>query len=452
MPPRDGDKAMDGLLRRSLARDAAAANVCPEPDILAAYAERSLEADEMARHEQHFSACARCREQLTAIFRVGSIAEVPVAHETPKVVAAAPRAIAVSPAATQPPETRSRHGKFDWRWMVPVAAAILVVVFIYGHNAFRSGKPLNSRVEVAMSRPEQLPAAGLTDNQLSAPQPAAPPPAPAEPRAKSAGKAQPPALTGKLPQVTRKSAPTPPTLDKEAARNSALRAQYEARDDFKKRADANISNNLEKSAPAEVDTYSAAKRDADLAPPPNPPSAAPAPGAATSTQIETKAGTRVVAPAQKSLVGGMANGRMQAQSAAGSNAAAKVSKTSQVVEVQSSGLIIQAPDAGVQYRVPAVGFVERSDDGGATWQGQEVKADTEILAGAAPSENVCWLVGRGGVVLMTSDGKNWKRVQSATKVDLVAVTASDATFATVTAADGRKYSTQNGGMTWQLLK
>jgi len=53
---------------------------------------------------------------------------------------------------------------------------------------------------------------------------------------------------------------------------------------------------------------------------------------------------------------------------------------------------------------------------------------------------------------MTSDGKKWKRIPSPALVDFVGVTASDASFATVTAVDGQKFSTQNGGMTWQLMK
>jgi photosystem II stability/assembly factor-like uncharacterized protein len=61
-------------------------------------------------------------------------------------------------------------------------------------------------------------------------------------------------------------------------------------------------------------------------------------------------------------------------------------------------------------------------------------------------------VGRGGVILMTSDGKKWRRIQSPAVVDFVDVTASDASFATVTAEDGRKFSTQDSGKTWQMMQ
>lgn len=455
MPPRDDDKAMDGLLRRSLARDAAAANTCPEPDILAAYCERSLDADEMARYEQHFSECARCREQLAAIFRAGRVAEIPVPQEMMDTGAAVPRAIAMSPAATRAPEKLTRHGKIDWRWLAPVAAAILVVVFIYGRNAFRFEKPQILGNQVAMTKPEAVPPSELTDRESSAQYQSAPLPAPAKPRTGGNGVA-PPATSPvprELPQIARNFAAAPPLRDKKTNPTDALRGELETRNDLSKRAEATPPTAKEKEAPAEVDAFSSANSDESLARAKSAPSAAPTPGTAGPAQAETKMqGTGAGVAGQKSMVGGMASSRNQKQTAADTNGAADVTMMSQMVQVQSAAQMIQTPDASVQYRIQGAGVVERSKDGGATWQGQRVKANAEILAGAAPSENVCWLVGRGGVILMTSDGKKWKRIPSPAVVDFVGVTASDASFATVTAVDGQKFSTQNGGMTWQLMK
>src|SRR5580704_12177843 len=61
------------VLRRSLASSPGAEEACPDPEILAAYSERSLDADETARFELHFSHCARCREQLAAMVRSGEL-------------------------------------------------------------------------------------------------------------------------------------------------------------------------------------------------------------------------------------------------------------------------------------------------------------------------------------------------------------------------------------------
>jgi photosystem II stability/assembly factor-like uncharacterized protein len=64
---------------------------------------------------------------------------------------------------------------------------------------------------------------------------------------------------------------------------------------------------------------------------------------------------------------------------------------------------------------------------------------------------VCWIVGRSGLVLLSTDGETWRRLDfpDAT-VDLVSVTARDGAAATVTAANGRIYRTTDAGRTWTL--
>ncbi len=71
-----------------------------------------------------------------------------------------------------------------------------------------------------------------------------------------------------------------------------------------------------------------------------------------------------------------------------------------------------------------------------------------LSAGAAPSSNVCWLVGRSGAIILTTDGRAWRRLKFSEPADLAAVTASDARRATVTTADGRVFGTTDGGRTW----
>ncbi|HZL96665.1 MAG TPA: YCF48-related protein, partial [Vicinamibacterales bacterium] len=67
---------------------------------------------------------------------------------------------------------------------------------------------------------------------------------------------------------------------------------------------------------------------------------------------------------------------------------------------------------------------------------------------AAPSPTTCWIVGRGGVVLLTTDGQKWESLRFPDPTDLSAVRATDARTATVTTIDGREYSTTDGGNTW----
>jgi photosystem II stability/assembly factor-like uncharacterized protein len=103
----------------------------------------------------------------------------------------------------------------------------------------------------------------------------------------------------------------------------------------------------------------------------------------------------------------------------------------------------------VRWRIVAGNRVERSTDGGATWQAQATGVTGRLTAGAAPSSTVCWLVGTEGVVLRSTDGQTWQRVTFPEAIDLTAVLATSDTNATVTAADGRVFSTTDGGETWK---
>ena len=110
---REQDKPAADLLRRSLASPAGAPGLdvdpCPDPEILAAYFERSLDADETARYELHFSRCARCREMLAAMVHAGE----------PAGAAGEKRA-----------RSSSTAWAWDWRWLAPVAAALVLAAIV----------------------------------------------------------------------------------------------------------------------------------------------------------------------------------------------------------------------------------------------------------------------------------------------------------------------------------
>jgi hypothetical protein len=93
-------------------------------------------------------------------------------------------------------------------------------------------------------------------------------------------------------------------------------------------------------------------------------------------------------------------------------------------------------------------IVQRSTDGGSTWQTQETGVAATLTAGASPTPSVCWLVGPAGTVLLSTDGRSWQRLAFPEAANLASVTATDARTATVTATDGRKFSTTDGGLTW----
>ena len=112
--------------------------------------------------------------------------------------------------------------------------------------------------------------------------------------------------------------------------------------------------------------------------------------------------------------------------------------------------LIQSPDRSVRWRITGQSQVERSVDGGLSWQTQTTGVNAVLIAGMAPSSNVCWLVGWRGVVLKTTDGgQTWTRVAFPEELNLMAVVADDDKVATVTAAGGRQLHTTDGGGRWK---
>jgi hypothetical protein len=111
--------------------------------------------------------------------------------------------------------------------------------------------------------------------------------------------------------------------------------------------------------------------------------------------------------------------------------------------------LIASRDAAVQWRVRNGSIVERSVDGGGTWMATEGNAGTGVLAGASPAPEVCWLVGRSGLVLVTRDARIWRRATAPVVENLVGVEATDERRATVRTAAGAAYETDDGGATWR---
>lgn len=110
---------------------------------------------------------------------------------------------------------------------------------------------------------------------------------------------------------------------------------------------------------------------------------------------------------------------------------------------------VASPDPQVRWRIGVSGSVEGTRDGGATWEPAAIGIVAELTGGSSPSRSVCWLVGRGGVVVVTSDGQAWRRVPFPEATDLTAVQATDHRTASVVTVDGRSFRTSDGGATWR---
>ena len=74
---------------------------------------------------------------------------------------------------------------------------------------------------------------------------------------------------------------------------------------------------------------------------------------------------------------------------------------------------------------------------------------SDLLAGQAVSNTVCWAVGRDGTILLTTDGTHWQRIRSPTNENLVGISAASADVADIVAADGSRFSTFDRGSNWQ---
>jgi hypothetical protein len=110
--------------------------------------------------------------------------------------------------------------------------------------------------------------------------------------------------------------------------------------------------------------------------------------------------------------------------------------------------IVVSSNPSTRFRLLRGGGVQRSADAGATWRTEATGATETLTAGASPSPSVCWLVGPSGTVLLSTDGRSWRRVAFPETVDLRSVTATDHESATVTTADGGAFVTADGGQTW----
>jgi hypothetical protein len=475
MASRDDDKVMAGLLRRTLARSSNAnaaigGDDCPPSDVLAAYYERSLGDDESAQYELHFSQCARCREQLAAMVR---------AEEAPQ------------PKAT-----------WAWLWspyfLAPALAMLALAVFFGAHRSSQTAT-INQQSNaplVAMSQPSQPPAQE-TPLQPEAPNEAARSVPSDRERSAPSDSVERGSLTKTkqaplpMPQSASESVTvtptpaTPPTASLDAIASAPLPsaplgkkvqdlplngrsvAQLQPVAPNANTSSANATQDnvvgvprattqsveVTAAAPPQAQTeQSAAPVVRALAPAPAPTASAGAgagagrgAGVLGGVVTGTAAGTNTTAEAVN-------RSQTQAPAAMSRYAAAAKSPAAQVVDKISTDKTFQTPNTNVLWRPADAGFVERSPDGGATWEGQMLPGlSGEIDAGSSPKPKICWLVGSGGSIFVTKDAMNWNKIAPPVPADFSAVTAKDASNATITAADGRQFQTTDGGKRWKAL-
>jgi len=458
MALRDDDKLMAGLLRRTLASTSKSGvapvagnpsgpggDDCPPADILAAYFEHALDEGESARYELHFSNCALCRDQLAAMARAQEIDE-----EVP-----------------QPRESWA----WLWNpyWLAPALAVLTLAVFFGVRHSARmaetatTAQPANAPL-VAMSRPDQVPA-----QEAAAPPPTPPTPArkaPANELKKSpVDSAERDSLTKEKQSQLRESPASAgaPLADSEPSPSSALQAPSDKRaldtplngrnltqlEPLRKSETAQKDTGAAQSSTQAVEVTAAAPpvQTAQNAVPPRQESA-PAPSV-----LGGVAGAGAASASGGSVTAESVN-KNQAQAPAAMSRYSGIAKSPapKVAAEISTQKVFQTPNTKVLWRSADGGFVERSPDGGATWEGEPLPGTSgEIDAGSSPTPKICWLVGSGGTIFMTKDATNWTKIAPPVLADFSAVSAKDASNATVTAADGRQFQTTDAGKHWKPI-
>jgi hypothetical protein len=119
-----------------------------------------------------------------------------------------------------------------------------------------------------------------------------------------------------------------------------------------------------------------------------------------------------------------------------------------LIDARAPTTTIVSPNLASQWRLLANGAVQHSTDSGLTWEVQSTGVTVMLTAGASPAPAICWLVGREGIVLLSTDGRTWRRVAFPETADLSSVRATDDKSATVNTSDGRAFRTADGGRTW----
>jgi len=450
MDARDLEKAFEKLLVRALREGLEHGGPeCPGPDILAAFLDRSLSHAEAARWERHFARCARCQQTLAAVdaaavLRPSEETQVAAAKAADLKVAAAAAAPPLAAKAAIPsllrgPEEEARPRRHYWRWLAPAVGVAAVVVFwIAVRPTLRhSQAPIaEAPQEVVQNTQPPAPEAEAQPYQGTEKKTEPSPPAPAAER--GAAKAGPEVAAAKpvAPAIQ------PPTVLDRAGRETKGLPPAGA----------------PAAAPAAEprDAASARKENAEQQ---LPTLQKQAQGPGTQTQRSETLGKLITETPKKTEAGKAGQKRAGGLAGAPPPAAATQSQTGGVavgetaMKLRSKGTpppaIVVSPNLSVWWRVGLAGSIERSGDAGRTWQAQTSNVKEDLLAGSAPSETICWVVGRAGTILRTTDGEQWENISSPAAVDWIAVRAQDDLRATVVSADQQRYATSDGGKTWR---
>jgi Putative zinc-finger len=403
---------------------AAAAEVCPDAEVLAAYVDDGLSEAEVGRMEAHLATCVSCRALMARLSPIQSGGSV------------------TGPSWRLP--------RIDARWGA-LAATLLVGTALW--MAWPGG---TTTPESTIAGREAPPDAGALETKAASPRAVESAPPPAVPAATAA-----PAMS--------EPAQAPATVGAKGRRSVATLADETRQRAARAEADSSLRR-MQPAAAAPVPAPPMAVREAeakeearlvgaDQAPLP-PPASSPARPAfrSASAARPDAAGTPAPAPppsapvlaeraARNAAPGPPESGDKLLGAAQGQVAAkAPMLQTSTAAADWPS---FAEPEGRLRWRIVSGRWIESSSDGGTKWNPTFDSGSVRLLAGAAPSMSAAWVCGARGFVVRRAIPGSWTRVSSPSSEDLVSITASSDASARVTTRSGFVFETTDGGATWQ---
>jgi hypothetical protein len=446
--------------------EAAGAVECLDAATLAAFHERTLSGSEMVSVKEHVAVCSRCQEILMQLAATDEIAleagpqNIVNAREAALSTGAsdARHATRQTPGLTmtaepasalKPPRDISRGRGFKaMRWAAPagaIAAGLLIWIVARDDQVHTLSRSDN--VQVAKEQPtEERPAspspelrteAKLLTEQLSG-------------RRKDGSRVKQPAEESGALRAP-KSASSPALANEITAIHSEVSPRANARQLPAKSRDYSSLEAIE-NKPPEISSSQADVSVTGAAPPVSgdsrAQSAAPVNEAAKMNAKENTKATQTFEPHSNG------NGTIELLPTQQMVVDDKLEPPAALKKAGFENVKILASSATVRWRALSAGRIEQSVDSGVTWVPQNSGVKAELLAGSAPSEAVCWIVGRGGTILRTTDGGgHWSKVISPMGGDVAGVQAVDAMTAEIFGANRRaRFVTHDGGMTWETAK
>src|SRR5260370_5229379 len=428
------DKALDRHLRSAAPAGQAAGmpgelgsqgGACPDPETLAAYHERSLLPEQLNSLKEHIVGCATCQ---TVLAHLETSDEIPLqAAEEDQVFAKTASAPVISASSQthapveKAPPLKSRRARLlkgaRWQWLAPagaIAAGSLVGIALHENQPFpRPALPENEN-KVAQSRE---PAAPLHSVSPASPQSSAP--------SKSAA-----SLPHPKPPV-RQYAGSEGRGVSEAAKQSGVGMgsaaglgkslddkELNARKDDKREI---ATDQLAATNRAELDTKKlplTSRQEVQVQSQSQvvivEPEIAQSQNAQTQNQSNNYVLQKAPGPTQPNQAKTSKKAKRETAASpapapstpqgadSGVAASYSTSESLAVTGMISNPRSISPPGSNFIWRVGRIGLIEISKDSGSSWSRQTSGVLADLLTGSAPSDQVCWIVGRVRAVLLTT--------------------------------------------------